>query len=118
MVPVTREWYSEVGDLPDPIKLTGTEAIHLRLGNVSSIAALHGEVSHLLKPGSLISSQVLYNGYHCGDIITVERMGELKEELAVLRRKAPISDHVASFLDDLDRLVVAAVEQQNPIVFV
>jgi hypothetical protein len=118
MEPVTHEWYSDDGKLPDVIKRVGTEAIHRRLGNISLIGSLHDEASRLMKPGSLIVSQVLYNGYHAGDVIGSERMQELKEELAALKCKTPLSLQFASFLDDLDKLVAVAVEQQNPIVFV
>jgi hypothetical protein len=115
--PTTGEWYSD-GKLPSLIEKAGTEAFRLRLGNISSIAWLHDEAARLMTPDSLILSQVLYNGYHAGDVIEVERIQELEEELTALKCDLPLSPQFASFLDDLGKLAAAAVEQQNPIVFV
>lgn len=104
--------------MPDPIKSAGTEAIHRRLGNLTSVKALHDDAACRLPPASTILRLVLYDGYHAGDVIAPERMDELQEELVALRRGAPISILFASFLDDLDHLVAASIEQSNPIVFV
>lgn len=120
MEPDTREWYSDSDDLPDTVKTADVEAevLHRRLGNVSSIATLREEVARILPPESLIMSLVLYDGSHCGDLIGVEKMAELKGEIAISRRSSLLSPRVRDFLEDLDQLVKAAEEQQNPIVFV
>jgi hypothetical protein len=118
MEPDTREWYSDNGYLPDAIKIAGVEALHRCLGNVSSIAELHREAARVLRPQSLILCRVLYDGSHCGDFIGFERMTELKEEIELLRRSEPLTQIMASFLDDLDQLVAEAEEQRNPVVFV
>jgi hypothetical protein len=36
----TGEWYCETGNVPEPIRAVGVEAMHKRLGNVSLIGAL------------------------------------------------------------------------------
>ena len=118
MEPVTHQWYSEDGDLPDPIKSAGTEAIHRRLGNLTSVKALHDDAACRLPPASTILRLVLYDGYHAGDVIAPERMDELQEELVALRRGAPISILFASFLELFGSLGGRIDEQSNPIVFV
>jgi hypothetical protein len=59
----------------------------------------------------------LCNGCGAGGVIALEMVSEVQEELAGLRRGAPISIQFASFLDDLDHFAAASVEQRNPIVF-
>jgi hypothetical protein len=115
--PLTREWYSQSGELPDAIRIFGVEALHRRLGNVSSIGMLYKEVARVLGLQTLILSRVLYDGGHAGDLIGFQEVRELKGEIETLRIH-PLSSQLASFLDDLDQLVGAAEEQRNPIVFV
>jgi hypothetical protein len=117
--PNTREWYTESGDLPEAIKLAGVEALHRRLGNVSSIASLYAHVALLLPADSVLLSKVLCDGAHAGDLLSLERVGALKREISNLRNgHSPLSPEVASLLNSLDALVEAAEANHNPIVFV
>lgn len=115
----TGEWYSETGNIPEPIKSAGLEALHKRLGNVSLIAALAGEVRALLPDDSVLLSNVLYEGGHAGDVVPPEKLGVLKQEITMLKGRAPrLSPELALFLNDLEDLATAAEENHNPIAFV
>lgn len=115
----TGEWYCETGNVPERIREAGVEALHKRLGNVSHIATLSREVSALLPGDSVLLSNVLYEGGHAGDVVAVEKVGALKQEIALLRERASTaSPELRLLLKDLDELVAAAEENQNPIAFV
>ena len=115
----TGEWYCETYDVPEPIRAAGVEALHKRLGNVSLIAALGREVGALLTVNSVLLSNVLYEGGHAGDVVAADKIGVLKQEIALLRKRAStVSPELALLLNDLEELAAAAEENHNPIAFV
>ena len=115
----TGEWYCETGNVPEPIRAAGVEALHKRLGNVSLIAALGREVGVLLPGNSVLLNSVLYEGGHAGDVIASEKVGVLKQEIALLKeRSSAVSPELALLLNDLEELVASAEENHNPIAFV
>jgi hypothetical protein len=119
MEPPTGEWYSERDQLPEPIKSTGVEALHRRLGNVSLISSLHTELAGLLRADSVLLGSILYDGTHGGDILSFDRIGILKNEISTLRNNgSSLSREVSVFLDSLDALIEAAEDNHNPITFV
>jgi hypothetical protein len=115
----TGEWYCEAGNVPEPIRAAGVEALHKRLGNVSLIGALGREAGALLPGNSVLISNVLYEGGHAGDVIDPDKVGLLKQEIARLRERAPkVSPELTLLLNDLEELAAAAEENHNPIAFV
>ena len=115
----TGEWYGETGNVPEPIRAAGVEALHKRLGNVSLITTLGREVGALLPGSSVLLSNVLYEGGHAGDVVAPDKVGLLKQEIALLRERASaVSPELALLLSDLEELAAAAEENHNPIAFV
>jgi hypothetical protein len=115
----TGEWYCETGNVPEPIRAAGVEAMHKRLGNVSLIAALGEEVRSLLPGSSVLLSKVLYEGGHAGDVVATEEVAALKREIALLKgRPSTLSADLAALLNELEELAAAADENHNPIAFV
>src|SRR5207249_173316 len=107
--PNTGEWYSQNDHLPEPIKSAGVEALHRRLGNVSSIAALYTQVASLVHSDSVLLVSVLYDGGHAGDVISIDRVGVLKREISTLRNNSSsLSAELVTLLNDLDDLITAA----------
>ena len=80
---------------------------------------LREQTSQILEEGSIVRSQVLYSGTHCGDAIPVEQMLPLQDELFRLAHYAEQSDfpHLKQFVTDMLELVEAAKREGNPIVF-
>jgi hypothetical protein len=114
----TGEWYSHNDQLPEVIKSAGVRALHRRLGNVSLIASLHAQIGSHLPADSVLLASVLYDGAHAGDVISLDRVGILKQEISILRNKqSPLSPELTMLLNSLDALIDAA-EDHNPIVFV
>jgi hypothetical protein len=115
----TGEWYCETGNVPEPIRAAGVEALHKRLGNVGLIAALGREVGEVLPGNSVLLSNVLYEGGHAGDVVAPDKVGVLKQEIAQVRERAStVSPELRILLNELDELVASAEENHNPIAFV
>ena len=105
--------------MPEPIRAAGVEALYKRLGNVSLIAAFGREVGVLLPGNSILLSKVLYEGGHAGDVVALDKIGVLKQEIALLRQRAStVTPEFALLLNDLEELADAAEENHNPIAFV
>jgi hypothetical protein len=113
----TGEWHSETDELPDAIRVAGIEAIHKRLGNASLIAAIAAETRSHMPTDSMLVSRILFSGSHAGDAILPETVESLKQEVLVLKNSSP-SPELTRFLNDLDELIAAAQDNNNPIVFV
>jgi hypothetical protein len=61
---------------------------------------------------------VLYDGTHCGDIISLERVRILKSEISSLRNVCfVLSSELSLLADKLVALIAAAEDNHNPIVF-
>lgn len=116
----TGEWYSSTGSLPDSIRIAGLTALHKRLGNADLIATLSSEASRALVPAnSVLLSSVLHSGSHSGDVVAGEDVTTLGQEISIVRNRShSLSPDLARLLDELDELIAAANDNQNPIVFV
>jgi hypothetical protein len=98
-------------------------AIHKRLGNMASMAALRDQVGDILGISarqSLLLNKVLYSGTHGGDVIPVEDRDRLKDEILLIREKPnpQVSPELDTFLSDMEELVAASERHGNPIVFI
>ena len=120
IVKETGEVYLENTEISQEYPQAQFVAIDIRLGNISEIAALRGEVSKILDNNSILSSRVLYNGSHCGDVTGIDCFGELEAELSQIRRETTDNppQGLDRFLDAISALIEVAQSQQNPIVFV
>jgi hypothetical protein len=94
-------------------------ALSRRLGNVSAVKDLADAVERSLGPNSLLRSKVLYNGSHAGDVIGVDSLQHLSAELQQLRGRAPVCPEpaISEFIQGMEDLLRAALDEGNPIVF-
>jgi len=115
----TGEWYSEIDEIPEAIREVGIEALHKRLGNATLVATLANETKSYMPMDSVLLSRILFSGSQAGYAIPTEEVDSLKQEVIVLRNNSSqVSSELARFLNDLDELIAAAQENDNPIVFV
>ena len=94
------------------------EAVSFRIGNITAVAELLGEVQRLMGSNSFIAQRVLYSGSHSGDTITLSELEELSREVDTLLMSNAKSAQLAQFLSQLGALLDAARSHRNPIVFV
>ncbi len=95
-------------------------AIHYRLGNVTSIAQLRGELHGCTADLPIIQTRVLGDGTHCGDFIDLSLMEALQQELdllsAAVAERSPSPD-VEGFILQMRELIRMANTENNPIYF-
>lgn len=108
---VYARWHNEV------------RAASKRIGNISSVHILKGEIEALLgdtDEGGVLLGKVLQSGVHSGDILDADDVRKLKSELCSLKISGDrrLSAELQHFLDDMDELVVASEKHENPIVFI
>jgi hypothetical protein len=92
-------------------------AIERRLGNISEIARLRESVGELLRnQESILQSRVLYSGSHSGDSIPLNKLPQVREEIALL--KSYDRPELSTFIGAMEAVMDAAETEGNPIVFV
>jgi hypothetical protein len=94
-----------------------TKAIAHRIGNIAAVGALREETSMLIGPESFIITKILYNGVHCGDVISLRDVPTLSAEVSRLVAVAKKSPELEDFISKLQSLIRAAESEGNPIVF-
>jgi len=117
LIPETGELYFEDPKL-DRKYLYKREAATHRLGNITAISILRGELSKLIGPESLLERRVLYSGTHSGDFIPIGDLDQLSAELRRVRETGHSSPLMREFVSALQQLIQAAKDEGNPIVFV
>ena len=96
-------------------------ATQKRIGNLSEINTLKTLIATIIKDNqSIILNKILYNASHSGDLLCDEDINLLAIEIEILRKNASSSldSELQLFLDVLDILVKASIDEHNPIVFV
>ena len=91
-------------------------ALEKRIGNFDAVGHLRSKLSAILDEDSVILRSVLYSATHAGDKIDTVDFSKLKQEIAIVKSKAPDLE-VNAFIDQMEELVAAALVENNPIVF-
>jgi hypothetical protein len=95
--------------------------LHHHLGNLALIALLRSELHHSMKEFPVLLKQVLYDGMHCGDYLSLEDVGKLQLELERLKAFRCSTSEAQNFVDDfrcqMHELVDCSKVTNNPIVF-
>jgi len=105
----------------DPPHEHESKAIHKRLGNATTVAAIVEEISGAVKKQDLfLFSRVLYSAAHAGDVIELKDLDQLQQDLTLIEdtTRERRSKELAVFLADMSELIHEARKQKNPIVFV
>ena len=91
-----------------------------RLGNVAMLGKILAEISGSSNPEGILRAKVLKSFTHCGDVIRFEELSAFNQEIQELKKRTEgrRSGPLDQFLNDLEELIAAAREQENPIVFV
>ena len=107
-------------DLELPLSLDDYLAADFRIGNISHVGYLRELFSSMLAPDSFIQKRVIYSGSHCGDIIELQELDELRKDIEAINkhREVTIEWQISEFLDAMVALVAAAAKERNPIVFI
>ena len=101
---------------PDRVNLY---AARFRIGNLSMVVDLRGEVGDRLGEKCLLMEAVLYHFSHSGDFIPLGQIDELEREIKVIESgPKPLHPYLQEFLNKMTALIDAARREQNPIVFV
>ncbi len=97
------------------------------LGNTALVAGLRESVGKLSgdveAEFSVLWSDVIYSGTHCGDFLKAEEVKKLKAEIVNLRsRDFSVLDtkeiqYLQEFLEQIDQLIEASLSVNKPIVF-
>ncbi len=107
---------NEIDDRETPRDLI--EAAEYRIGNIAEVDSLRDEIATLLGPGNQIGDKVLYSGSHSGDVIPVDQLPRLAGEIESIQKMNRSSKELSRFLENLKALINAAINENNPIVFV
>ncbi len=113
----TGEVYFEETELSKRFR-DNLKAVKYRIGNISQVDYLRGEIIGLIGSHSQIITKVLYSGSHSGDVIPLSEMPVLAEEIQAIEKHSKASKDVLRFLDGLRKLFITARYEGNPIVFV
>jgi hypothetical protein len=93
-------------------------AIEIRIGNISAVAELRGEVGDRLPGRSILMDEVLYSGSHAGDFIPFDQLDELEREVNLIRASpGTLPSNLQTFLGEMSMLIDTARRERNPIVF-
>ena len=97
------------------------------LGNIALVAGLRESVDKLSDDVeaefSVLWSDVIYSGTHCGDFLKVDEVKRLKAEIANLRSRdfsvleAEEVQYLQDFLEQMDELIEASLSVNKPIAF-
>jgi hypothetical protein len=85
------------------------------LANIADAAELRESFKKLLPNDSVLISQVLYDGTHCGDMLVRDEIVRLSVELDAI--KVPTDSVAFEFVRKLRELIAASETEGNPIVF-
>jgi len=111
-------------DYEDELRLPGYHrkdlyAIKIRIGNLSAIVELRGEVGDRLPGKSILMDAVLYHFAHTDDFIPLEKLDELEREVKFIQATPePLRSDLQAFLNEMTMLIDAARKEDNPIVFI
>ena len=100
---------------------TGGVLLHHRLGNISLIGLLRGELQREPSRFPILLTKVIYNGSHAGDYLTVETIPALQREIELLgyfrcsTQKA--ERFISQFRAQLAELATTALSIGQPISF-
>ena len=93
--------------------------IHKRLGNASFIAELSEEILCFIGRDSVLYRNILYSGSHSGDAVSTDDLDSLESEIKEIEEASRNSTvELQAFLKEIRELLIAAREQNSPIVFV
>jgi len=94
-------------------------AIEIRVGNLSAVVELRGEVGDRLGEKCPLMEAVLYHFSHTGDFIPLGQLDELEREVKFIQASPqPLRSDLQAFLNEMTMLIDAARKEQNPIVFI
>lgn len=111
--------YKESSDGVPGLDRDDLYAARFRIGNLSMVVELRGEVGDRLPGKSLLMDAVLYHFAHTGDFIALGQLDELEREIKLIQTgPEPLHPYLQEFLNKMNALIDAARREQNPIVFV
>jgi len=100
------------------------EAIEKRLGNAILIADAKKIISKYTTPDSILMSNILFSGSHCGTVISCQKNDDLLMNVEHVINKVKVREDVESLgyiiklLNDIVDLINVSKVEGNPIVFV
>ncbi len=96
------------------------EACHERIGNIAFVAFIREEIAKAFgHQESLLSRKVVYSGSHAGDFIAFSEIDQLKHEIDELDKitSSSRSAELVTFIEQMRKLILAAIREENGIVF-
>ena len=94
---------------------------HHYLGNIVHVQFLRERLSAYKNDFPLILTKVIYNGVHCGDFISLEKIQALREEIlglsVVHSGNAQEEEILRDFERQMNDLIDAAIQHKKPIAF-
>jgi hypothetical protein len=96
------------------------EACHERIGNIALVAFIREEIVIALgHQESLLLRKVVYSGTHAGDSIPFSEIYQLSREIDELESitTSSRSAELTAFLEQMRKLIAAAIREGNGIVF-
>jgi hypothetical protein len=116
-VPETGEIYFESEKLSRKY-YSQLRAEEQRLGNIAEIAALREEAGQIIGPNIVMIQTVLRSGTHSGDRISADSILSLAAEVNLIHEGSQRSSELQRLIISLEKLIQAARNEGNPIVFV
>ena len=96
------------------------DAWHERIGNIALVAFIREEIVKAFgHHETLLSRKVVYSGSHAGDCIPFSDVDSLSREIDELERNtmSSRSPELTTFIEQMRKLVAAAIREENGIVF-
>jgi hypothetical protein len=96
------------------------KAWHERIGNIALVAFIREEIAKAFgHQESSLSRKVVYSGSHAGDCIPFSEIDKLNREVDELERmtRSSRSPELTGFIEQLRKLIAAAIREENGIVF-
>lgn len=98
-------------------------SIEIRLGNIDKISKIRQEISQIIITPfeeSIILNKILYSSFHSGDKIEVYQLSKLSKEINYIEQKIKKyrTESIDIFLRNMHKLIQAAKQENNPIVFI
>ena len=94
-------------------------AAEVRIGNISAVQWIREQIeTRWASECPVILQSVLHNGTHSGDFIHLDHVRRIKQEIAAVdSADVSIPRRLATFFDEMRRLITAAETEGNPIAF-